>query len=248
MQILGPVRQEKVIELIEKGSLRDEDELSSANGFWFWLHEKDLVERYLYNREPQPFNPIAEAKSVLTSDEDAPAFNIDRREQAESPSQEDLDYPEDFTEDDEGEERDDVTQVVASQEVASPSLTQEELELEPIEIEAPEEEEFELNLLKPTGKPVPSHEPIKADSPKAVIQKPKGKKHRPTPTITKNDRYLFVLLVLVVALVVGVVYYYRTIINKPLPGFEVSWVVPSAHAQTLLMPTSSKKKRQHDIA
>lgn len=66
-QILGPATKEKVIELIEKGSLTSEDEITCGNGYWFWLREKDLLEKYLYGDILQTFNPISEAQDVLTA-------------------------------------------------------------------------------------------------------------------------------------------------------------------------------------
>ena len=67
-KILGPVAKSKVLELLDKKALNDEDEVSSGNGHWFWIKEKDFVEKYLYGDESQPFNPISEAKSVLSKD------------------------------------------------------------------------------------------------------------------------------------------------------------------------------------
>lgn len=66
-QILGPATKEKVIELIEKGSLTSEDEITCGNGYWFWVREKDLLEKYLYGDLLQTFNPISEAQDVLTA-------------------------------------------------------------------------------------------------------------------------------------------------------------------------------------
>ena len=41
--ILGPISRDKLLELIQSGSLTDEDELCSGNGFWFYYREKDLL-------------------------------------------------------------------------------------------------------------------------------------------------------------------------------------------------------------
>ncbi len=64
--ILGPVSKEKVLELYQNGSIKTEDEVCSGNGFWFYIRETDLVERFLTGDEIQGFNPISEAKDVLT--------------------------------------------------------------------------------------------------------------------------------------------------------------------------------------
>ncbi len=70
--ILGPVSKDKVIELYKNGSIKGDDEVCSGNGYWFFIREKDLIEKYLLGINVQPFNPISEAKDVLTVDPDAP--------------------------------------------------------------------------------------------------------------------------------------------------------------------------------
>ncbi len=64
-QILGPVSKKKVIEFLEKGSLAAEDEITKGNGFWIFIKEKDMLEKYLYGDAPMEFNPVSEAKAVL---------------------------------------------------------------------------------------------------------------------------------------------------------------------------------------
>lgn len=119
-QILGPATKQKVIELIEKGSITGHDEISCGNGYWFWVKEKDLLERYLYGDFPQTFNPISEANDVLTaktSPDGITASFIESPQKAKSkvedhlgnylPSDNDLEYP-DLEEDlfPEGEDED----------------------------------------------------------------------------------------------------------------------------------------------
>ncbi len=70
-QILGPVSKEKIIEFLNKGSLKGEDEVTCGNGYWFLIKEQDLVEKYLLGNIPQTFNPISEAPNVLTANNSA---------------------------------------------------------------------------------------------------------------------------------------------------------------------------------
>ncbi|MBK22493.1 MAG: hypothetical protein CME70_00695 [Halobacteriovorax sp.] len=70
-QILGPVSKEKIIEFVNKGSLKGEDEVSSGNGYWFLIKEKDLLEKYIFGDIPQTFNPITEAPNILTANHSA---------------------------------------------------------------------------------------------------------------------------------------------------------------------------------
>lgn len=105
-KILGPVSRDKVVELIEKGSLTDNDEITSGNGYWFWIKEKALLDKYLYGDLTQTFNPISEAADVLTgssASEDLTSAMFTAYKQSEIslsegngpilPSQEDLKFP-----------------------------------------------------------------------------------------------------------------------------------------------------------
>ncbi|WP_127714970.1 hypothetical protein [Halobacteriovorax sp. HLS] len=113
-QILGPVGKQKILEFVEKGSLAPDDEISSGNGYWFSIKEKDLLDKYVFGDLVQTFNPITEAPNVLTSNlnmesevtgslnpntmpKEAPAKtnedNIDQQEVEKLPVENDLDYP-----------------------------------------------------------------------------------------------------------------------------------------------------------
>lgn len=65
-QILGPVSKEKLISFVEKGALGPEDEVMSGNGYWFSLKERELLDKYVLGDIPQSFDPISEAKTVLS--------------------------------------------------------------------------------------------------------------------------------------------------------------------------------------
>ncbi len=65
--ILGPISKEKVLELYNNGSIKPDDEVCSGNGYWFFIREDDMVDRFLVGGEAQGFNPISEAKDVLTT-------------------------------------------------------------------------------------------------------------------------------------------------------------------------------------
>jgi len=87
-QILGPATKDKVIELVEKGSLTGEDEITCGNGYWFWVREKTLLEKYLYGDLTQTFNPISEARDVLTaksSPDGVTASIVESQQRAKSP-------------------------------------------------------------------------------------------------------------------------------------------------------------------
>lgn len=56
--ILGPVSAKKLRFLIERGSLELNDEVCSGNGYWIFVKEKELLDKYLYRGVSQGFNPI----------------------------------------------------------------------------------------------------------------------------------------------------------------------------------------------
>lgn len=257
MQILGPVSLAKVIELIDKGSLRDEDEVTSGNGYWFCIRETELVDKYLHQSIPQEFNPITEAESVLATPKQVEGIEIiDRREEEDvTPlSAEDLEYPDmdNTLSVDSGptEEIEEPEIIVADLNDIEEKNEVDDLKSISHEIEPPELLESKIDADNESSQTVNELEKEvekESEEPPAIFQKVASKKStkkvKPAPrVITKNDRYLFVLLFLVAGLIFGVIYYYRTILNKPLPGFETSWLMNSAHAQNAILSAPSKKK------
>ena len=75
--ILGPISKEKVLELYNNGSIKPDDEVVSGNGFWFFVREEDMVKKYLIGNAVQGFNPISEAKDVLTGHAQGPSVEQD---------------------------------------------------------------------------------------------------------------------------------------------------------------------------
>lgn len=117
--ILGPVSKAKVTELYKNGSVKADDEFCSGNGYWFFVKEKALVERYLLGDETQEFNPISEANDVLGELNSSTAVinlnelqakaKVEEKEEIKLPTNDDLDYP-------------DMGAVITKSEVASEKL------------------------------------------------------------------------------------------------------------------------------
>jgi hypothetical protein len=111
--ILGPVSKAKVTELYKNGSVKADDEFCSGNGYWFFVKEKALIERYLLGDEVQEFNPISEANDVLVVENSATSVinlkelqaqpkvedrkvsenKIEEQDEIKLPTSDDLDYP-----------------------------------------------------------------------------------------------------------------------------------------------------------
>jgi hypothetical protein len=88
-QIVGPVSREKVLELRDNGTLKEVDEICPGNGYWFQIRERDHVEAYLEKELGQPFNPIAEARDVLTENIPQKCISIIESELEDDVSEED---------------------------------------------------------------------------------------------------------------------------------------------------------------
>lgn len=94
-QILGPVSLKKIKELISKGSLKEDDEISCGNGYWFFIRESELVSKYVDNEISQGFNPVSEAETVLCNNLDDSANS----EETQLPQEQDLEYPDEVVND-----------------------------------------------------------------------------------------------------------------------------------------------------
>lgn len=109
LQILGPVSKEKVKEFISLGKLTSDDEIGSGNGYWFFVSEQELLQKYIYGDLPQTFNPVAEAESIVSIKKDHTAsmagvftatdpessinLNTLQKDEVHVPSNDDLEYP-----------------------------------------------------------------------------------------------------------------------------------------------------------
>ena len=52
-KIFGPTSREKVIDAYNDKSLSHDDELCGDNGYWFYIHEDELLREYLFRYKPQ---------------------------------------------------------------------------------------------------------------------------------------------------------------------------------------------------
>jgi hypothetical protein len=66
--ILGPYSKNEICEMIGEGSLGVQDEVCQANQFWFYLHERDEVQRQLGMDVPNA-SLISDDEATLTQTE-----------------------------------------------------------------------------------------------------------------------------------------------------------------------------------
>lgn len=241
-QILGPISRDKVKSFYQNGSLDKDDEICSGNGFWFWVREQELVEKFLINGETQSFNPVSEARNVLTPDTEEEEItdsefefsddvtligtnlndlelDVEKKEkvtaheeEASFPNSSELEFPEVIKPDSSFEQEDELepTQEIdlSSRKNFSEQAGQEEVE-EQGELEKEptlEEEEIDNTFVDETQEIV-------------------------THKKTRNDRYLFYLIFLILLILAGSFVFYRRVLRKPFPLF--SSVINQAHAQEL---------------
>jgi hypothetical protein len=287
-QILGPVSKQKLLEFIQKGSIGITDEVTSGNGYWFSLKEKDLIDKYLNGDIPQSFNPVSESKSVLvfkknlektTSLNSSPPNNriTDRPplERAVLPPVEDLEYPDMGAVAETRTESPDITIIArmptapeivkpkikaAKIEVAPPADSSDQLFPQSDDLEYPDmqgesnekedtQPDRDFTVILPPPQIAKTHKEEVVEAKKelklevAQIEKPKPienkvklspkpkpqnveKLNKPTPAAPRavpkelekrNDNYLFVLFFVLIVILFGIFYYYREILNKPLP-------------------------------
>lgn len=89
--ILGPISKQKVIELLEENTIRQDDELCSGNGYWFKVSEEELLNQYIFGDLKQSFDPVSDAPTIM-------AWGLSLQEnEIESvfPDDKDLEYPDD---------------------------------------------------------------------------------------------------------------------------------------------------------
>lgn len=161
-QILGPVSKQKIIDLVRSGKLEEDDEVCSGNGYWFYIKEDDLVEKYLLGDIPQGFNPVYEMEPILTRKvkKDAtstmgggvqPVQPSDLDGDSILPDEDDLEYPDieiNIDEDDDG----DITMVgkIPSHLQSVESIKVEDVQTghpEPQKVSAPVLPDKDINLM-----------------------------------------------------------------------------------------------------
>lgn len=220
--ILGPVSKEKIIELYQNGSIRPEDEVCSGNGYWFFMREKELVESYILGTKKQSFNPISEARDVLTADRQNTDSVMEAQTEHTLVGKLDLSGLRE------------TPAAAKPAPAASPAPTKDRVE---------EKKKLTEEVIKPirhkTSAPPspPPSAPGKVKK-KLVVQGPiKNKivvKERKV-----SDRFVMVGTVIVLLVIAGVLYFRKRLASEYLES-AIQHLVPSAHAQELVEP--SKKK------
>lgn len=260
--ILGPVTKNKLVDLYHNGSIKSDDEISSGNGYWFFVREKDLVGRFLTGDELQGFNPVQEAENILTATPDDSTsdseLSLDEGDGL-TPSDDDLAYP-DLGGDDTLDLDDGVVQEVEMKaedldypdletSVEAPVVEKKNKEVEPdfsdsniVDINSsskaevtPKEQEY-FDSLKAKKENVDLAAPVHPSSKK----KNKSEFIPPDlpPKVTKKNFFtvnILLSLIIVFLILLSVAIYYRGSILKAIKSVNVPSLIESSYAQQGLL-------------
>lgn len=254
--ILGPVTKNKVRELIEKGSIKGEDEVCNGNGYWFYVREKDLINKYILGDIPQGFNPVSEADTVLCKrgstpqDSTNPAIgNVsDNSGNTSLPQDTDLEYPDmdTVTPDEADLEYPDMDAIEEKKTekidpVKVPELKDQldDVDLEPIAsedelyvVEEDEEEESGHKINRKYKK-----KPVK------LTQRKVKKKGAAVGVKTRNDNFLFIVGFVLLAAAIGAFVFRKSLMKKIMYIDYSSLLMNKAHAQVTTPVVNISKKK-----
>jgi hypothetical protein len=224
--ILGPVSKNKVRELLAKGSIKADDELCSGNGYWFYVREKELVEKYITGERPQDFNPVAEAISVVVSK--VVEQNQDEQE-IQLPSDDDLAFPDEL-------------ESVPEQKNETDESPVEDLDTKSQSTDIIQENSDTLDKLRDKANITQKKSKIKASS--SAKEKNINEDNVLAPVTTRKQKgFLGQNMVQIIAFLFFILallaFYYRKRIINQILSYDISIVSP-VHAQVI--PESLKKK------
>jgi hypothetical protein len=214
-----------VRELLEKGSIKGDDELCSGNGYWFFVREKELVEKYVVGDIKQGYNPVSEAESVLTQQvlpDNVYANSL-------MPSEDDLEYPDDLG------ESNSAGKIPLDEDLTYPDPVLDEFEEEAHTINKLREKSIDTEKKKILNKKIKSS--TQASS-KMTMDSSSNSVKAQKSFLNQNLLYLLAMLFFILALLA---FYYRKRIIKEVIDASLLGVSP-VYAQVLVMPESVKKK------
>lgn len=254
--ILGPVSKDKVRELINNGSIKGDDEVCSGNGYWIFIREQDLINRYVLGDEEQPFNPVSEAETVLANKPKEAKPEDVGEEESLIPSEENLEYP------DLEEGRDDITivggvDISALQEINLSEQTDPGLQVpEDLKVNEPSDvnQYQSINLPNQAPEVEEDHPQVDAKSvgsfsksePQQDIKAPslKKKKVQQPPKSILNDKALYTLVFIFFVMALSAFYFRKRIIKKFIETSHISMPISIAHAQIKDGIVNKKKVQQ----
>lgn len=226
--ILGPISKNKLTELLQSGSLKPEDEICSGNGFWMFVREKELLEKYVLSDEPQPFNPVSEASSVLTSPIEMDFTEFRSEEEELSLDDDEVEEDFDFEEDSKTSGASEIS-LPDSEDLSYPEL----IESVPPDMDLEFSDMAEENTAV-DQEMVPQKKKVIRKKPLSALPNEKIKKS------WLNDKVLFTMAIVLLVVAIIAFYYRKRIIEKFLDTSAQVEFIETVQAQPLIMSTQKK--------
>jgi len=254
--ILGPVTKAKVRELIEKGSIKGEDEVSCGNGYWIYIREKELVNKYIVGEMVQGFNPVSEADTVIQKHQDSNStqnsINLEKSDDGKLalPEQDDLEYPDMETQtpdvdDLEYPDINDTVEATASVSDATQAVSVSELR-EKLKV-VPEEPIYEEESFDDEDEYENENEENSSNKYKKktvkLSQRRVKKKDGSVGVKSRNDNFLIYLAIIFLILVIGVFVLRKPILKKFMYKSIDNLIFNNAYAQVTTPVVNVSKKK-----
>lgn len=231
--ILGPISKTKLKELLGNDSLKSEDEICSGNGFWMFVREKELVEKYVYGEEVQPFNPVSEAENVLTS---PPELDFSELKITISDEDSDLDF----------EITESLPTTSGASEISLPESS--DLDYPSLEDASTLPPDMDLEFDSVENLEAPSEVTNQEIPQKKKVIKKAAHEEASASQVKKswlNDKALFTIAVGLLIVAIIAFYYRKRLIEKFLNSNVTIELINSAHAQPAML--TSTQKKSHDF-
>ena len=233
-QLLGPISREKLIELYESDSLKEDDEVCQGDGYWFFIREKNLIQDFIYDEKKQDFNPVTEAQTVLSSQSENTVLKTLSRDDVLYPKEDDLALP--------GEKPDGAPEEVSVDELLESKLENTVMIQVPEKEERKEEFEGKLTDLKLQDSSrraqARNRRKMKEKAQKAVAMKDRRlNRHDEGPK--KGPDYLFYTVLIVIISMALAFIYFRPDISTLISEFSP---IKNVYGQSSNLSDSQKKK------
>lgn len=255
--ILGPVTKDKVRELIEKGSIKGEDEVSAGNGYWFYIREKDLINKYITGDIPQGFNPVSEADTVLCVGNNASAnagqASVDNGDNTSLPAEDDLAYPDMQSNVPSSDDLDYPDENISNTSNTASTTVLNVAELKD-KLNEVSEEDIEPIIEQNNGEPVGRLEELEDDDDDDHInqyakkkvrltQKRIKKKSQGSKVKQRNDNLLIYIAFVFLIVAIGVFIYRKNLMKKFLGEHSLNLFMNKAYAQVTTPVVNTPKKK-----
>ncbi len=233
-KILGPVSRKKVIELLEKGSLRSGDEISSSSGYWFFVNEEELLKKYIYEGNIQSSNPLNIASSFLSIKETSKRPQQTKQELEDYDDITDIISLDKLTSELNDEDKEKVEVKEESNEVKYPSSEQ---------LDYPEADDNDENKeIKNSKKQIDTNNNVLEKEEEKKVnnknnfeeEKDKNKVNDLKKKLKPDINILYTIALVIIVFMLLILFYYKKMLNRNIFSFNI--IFPKAYAEKIYKP------------